>query len=516
VSRAEQPLSGTARSLVLLGTLLSTMMQALDTTIANVAIPHMQGSLSAGSDQIAWVLTSYIVASAIATAPAGYLANRFGIRRVFLVAVSGFVIASVLCGLSSHLIEIVAARLLQGMFGAALMPLAQTTLLDIFPREKQGSAMAAWGFGVMIGPILGPGIGGWLTEVLSWRWVFFINVPIGIVSLIALSSGLQHSEPRRAEPLDFKGFAFLSIAIGALQLALDRGQSQDWLRSTEVQIEFATAIAALYLFVVHSMTTDRPFLSPMLLKDRNLVGGLVMMSVMGIAIFSVFALLPPFLQNLRGYSVADAGLLMMPRGIGNVITLQIAGNLVNRVDARWLIATGMLCIAGSTAWMAEFTLDVPTSEIVWSGFLSGVGMGFVFVPLTTITFSTLPGAYRSDGTAVFNLMRNVGSSAGIALAYAYQDFGTKMARSVLVENVTPFNPNLTGLYGTEHGLQGLEALPGLLTEIERQAAMIGLLGDFHYLAIGLVCCLPLLLLFKPPKEPVAPPTPEEAALLEHG
>ncbi|MEC9356275.1 MAG: DHA2 family efflux MFS transporter permease subunit [Pseudomonadota bacterium] len=514
VTHGGAPVVAGSRLLVTFGTLSATMMQALDTTIANVALPHMQGSLSASQDQIAWVLTSYIVASAIATTPTGYLANRFGVKRIFLIAISGFTIASMLCGIAGNLGEIVLFRLLQGVFGAALVPLSQTTLLDSYPREQQGSAMAAWGVGVMIGPILGPALGGWLTEHYSWRWVFYINVPIGIATFLALSAALPKSEPRRAEPMDFKGFAFLSIAIGSLQLMLDRGQSQDWFNSSEIMIECCTAIASFYLFVVHTLTTDRPFISPHLFRDRNLVGGLVVIAILGIVLFSTFALLPPFLQNLQGYPVVTAGLVMAPRGIGTMIAMQISGRILRRVDARLPILVGMLLLAYALYWMSKFSLDVPSSHIVWSGFVQGLGVGFVFVPLSTLSFATLPHAYRSDGTSLYALLRNVGSSVGIALAFAYQTYGTRMAHSVLVENVNPYNPALIGYVNGDTGLMGLSGLLQIEAEAQRQAAMIGMLGDFHYMAIGVLLGIPLLLLLKPVKHDQPDADEFEAAVME--
>ena len=492
-------MSANTRMLVTMGTLVATMMQALDTTIANVALPHMQGSLSASQDQITWVLTSYIVAAAIATTPSAYLANRYGVKQVFLVAVAGFTIASMLCGIANSLPEIVLFRLLQGVFGAALVPLSQTVLLDIYPPEQRGSAMAAWGVGVMIGPVLGPALGGWLTEYYSWRWVFYINVPLGIATFVALSSAMPESKPRRAEPLDFKGFAFLSIAIGALQLMLDRGQSQDWFNSSEVLIYAWTAIGTFYLFLVHTLTSERPFISPHLFRDRNLVGGLIIISILGVVLFSTFALLPPFLQNLQGYPVITAGLVMAPRGVGTMIAMLMAGRLLNRMDARLPILFGLLLLAYSLYWMSKFTLDVPASQIVWSGFLQGLGMGFVFVPLSTATFSTLAHEYRSDGTSLYSLLRNVGSSMGIALAFAYQDYGTKVAHSVLSENINLYNPAVIEYLNPHGGLQGMEGLLQLEIQVQQQAAVIGILGDFHYMALGVCLAIPLLLLLRPEK-----------------
>lgn len=485
--------------LITFGTLSATMMQALDTTIANVALPHMQGNLSASQEQVAWVLTSYIVAAAIATVPAAYLANRYGIKRVFLFAVAGFTVASMLCGIASSLGEIVVFRVLQGLFGAAMVPLSQTTLLDNNPPSRQGSAMAAWGMGVMIGPIIGPALGGWLTENYSWRWVFFINLPIGIASFLALSRGMPESRGRRVEPLDITGFAFLSIAIACLQLMLDRGQTLDWFDSKEIMLECGLAIGAMYLFVVHVLTTDKPFVSPALFKDRNLLGGLTLIAVLGVVLFSTFALLPPFLQNLQGYPVATAGVVMAPRGIGTLIAMQIAGRLVARIDPRWPILVGLLLLSYSLHWMAGFSPNVPTRDIIGSGFVQGLGLGAIFVPLSAVTFSTLAPAYRSDGTALYSLLRNVGSSVGIALAFAYQDYGTKMAHSVLVEEINPFNPALLGYISGDQSLLNAAGLLQIESEIQRQAATIGMLGDFHYMAIGVLLALPLLLLIKPRK-----------------
>ncbi|MFT6577788.1 MAG: DHA2 family multidrug resistance protein [Zhongshania sp.] len=488
-----------ATGLVTFGTLTATMMQALDTTIANVALPHMQGSLSASQEQVAWVLTSYIVASAIATTPTGYLANRYGIKRVFLIAVAGFTLASMLCGVASSLTEIVFYRLLQGVFGAALVPLSQTTLLDSYPPEKQGAAMAAWGVGVMIGPIIGPALGGWLTEYYSWRWVFYINLPIGIATFFALKTALPDSGPRRAEPMDFTGFLFLSVAIASLQLMLDRGQSLDWFQSTEILIECGLAIAALYLFISHTITTDQPFISPKLFQDRNLLGGLILIAMLGIVLFSTFALLPPFLQRLQGYPVVTAGLVMAPRGLGTMIAMQISGRILHRVDARLPILIGMVLLAYALYWMSNFSADVGTREIVLSGMVQGLGLGFIFVPLSAVTFSTLAPEYRGEGTSLYSLLRNVGSSVGIALAFAYQDYGTKMAHAVLAENITPFNPALIEYVNSSNGFNAASALVGVESELQRQSAVIGMLGDFHYMAIGVVCAIPLLLLLRPGK-----------------
>lgn len=486
-----------SRGLISISALVATLMQALDTTIANVALPSMQGSLSASQEQIAWVLTSYIIASAIATMPTGYLAKRFGMRRVFLVAVAGFTSASMLCGLAGNLEQIVVFRVLQGIFGAALIPLSQTALLDIYPVEKQGSAMAAWGVGVMVGPIIGPLLGGWLTEYYSWRWVFFINAPVGIAAYLGLSAGLPRTKKRSVERMDFYGFAFLSIAIGSMQLMFDRGQSLGWFDSLEVRIEALVAVLSFYLFLAHTFTVERPFVSLSLFRDSNFVGGLVLITVLGLTLFSTFALLPPFLQNLQGYPVITAGMVMAPRGIGTMIGMHFSGLLLRRIDPRIPIGVGFILVALAMSWMSHFTLQVPPWEVVMSGFLQGLGMGLIFVTLSTVTFSTLPSEMRGEATSLYSLMRNVGSSVGIAAVFAYQDYGAKMARSVLVENFNYANPALISYLNLQNGLEGAEALLQLSIELERQAALIGMLGNFHYLALGALLSLPMILLLKP-------------------
>ncbi len=314
------------RGLLVVSVMLATLMQALDTTIANVALPNMQGSLSATQDQISWVLTSYIVAAAIATPATGWLASVMGRRRLLLIAIAGFTFASVLCGIATSIGEMVAFRLLQGLFGAALVPLSQSTLLDVYPREKHGAAMALWGMGVMVGPILGPPLGGWLTDNYSWHWVFLINVPVGALALFGVAASLPTDETRTSR-FDWRGFAFLAIGIGALQLCLDRGEQKDWLGSTEIQIEAALAFLGFYLYAVHWKTRERSFLDLGLFKDRNFLASNVFIFVLGVVLFATMALLPPFLQNLMNYPVVTTGILLAPRGIGTLIAMMLVGRL---------------------------------------------------------------------------------------------------------------------------------------------------------------------------------------------
>ncbi|MEQ1440115.1 DHA2 family efflux MFS transporter permease subunit [Fontimonas sp. SYSU GA230001] len=493
-----------SRALVTIAVMAATVMQTLDTTIANVALPHMQGALSASQDQIAWVLTSYIVAAAIATAPTGWLALRFGRKQVFVTAVLGFTLASILCGLAGSLNEIVAFRILQGLFGAALVPLSQTVLLDSYPPERHGPAMALWGMGVMIGPILGPTLGGWLTEHYDWRWVFYINLPIGLFAAAALTAALPATAPQRAARLDVTGFVFLSLAIGSLQLMLDRGETQDWFGSTEIVVEAVLAVLGLYLFVAHTLTAPRPFLPPRLFRDRGFVAGLLMIGVVGVVMLATSALLPPFLQNLKGYPVVLIGLVMAPRGVGTMLAMLVCGRLLHRLDPRVTIVAGLFCSAASLLWMSGFSLDVTMRDIIGSGVLQGIGLGMMFVSLSTLSFATLEPRDRADATALFSLVRNIGSSIGLALCVAYLSRSTQAAHAALVEHVNVFNPAMAQYVNADGGLASSAGLALIEAEVQRQAAMLALIADFRAIALVVLLALPLLLLFRLPRRTAVP------------
>ena len=477
-------------------TMLATIMQALDTTIANVALPYMQGSLSAPIDQINWVLTSYIVAAAIATPVTGFLEARFGRKRLFLVAVAGFTAASVLCGIAQTLPEMVMFRLVQGLFGASLVPLSQAVLLDSYPKEKHGQAMAMWGVGVMVGPILGPTLGGWLTEVYNWRWVFYINVPIGILTFVGLSAYLSET-PTKKGSFDWFGFAMLSIAIGSFQMMLDRGEQLDWFSSTEIVIEGVVAALAFYLFLVQTFTAKAPFIDPHIFKDRNFAIGLCFIFVVGIILLASLALITPYLQNLMGYPVLTAGLVLAPRGMGTMVAMMIVGRIINRVDARVLLGAGLLLTAEVLWEMTYFTPDVSQWTLVRTGVLQGMGLGFMFVPLSTITFSTLPALFRTQGTALYSLMRNIGSSIGISLVIFLLTRNTQIVHSELVAHVTPFNDALGALgpaqfwsRATTVGLAALDA------EVTKQASIVAYADDFKLMMLVALVALPLVFLLR--------------------
>jgi DHA2 family multidrug resistance protein len=489
---------GTARAphrvLITLSVMLASIMQALDNTIANVALPRIQGSLSATQDQMAWVLTSYIIAAAIMTPLSGWLAGQIGRKRVFLFSVVGFTIASALCGLAQSLPEIVLARLLQGLCGAALIPMSQAVLLDINPPERHAKAMALWVMGVTIGPILGPALGGWLTESYNWRWVFYINVPFGILSFLGILTFMPETELRKSR-FDFFGFTALSFAIGSFQLMLDRGQLKDWFSSTEIWIEAIVAALGFYLFVVHMLTTSKPaFVSPALFKDRNFVTGNVFIFVVGVVLFATLALLPPLLQDLLNYPVVLTGLVTAPRGIGTLAAMFIVGRLMGIVDTRLIIAVGFGLTAFSLWQMTGFYLQMDTPLVVWSGLAQGLGTGFVYVPLAAITFATLSPEFRNEGTALFSLVRNVGSSVGISVVETLLTRNTQMMHSRLGEQITPYNDVLhsqspTAL-STTHGLAMLNHT------VNDQAAMIAYNNDFKLMMVLTLCAIPLVLLLR--------------------
>jgi len=491
------------RGLLVASVMLATLMQALDTTIANVALPNMQGSLSATQDQISWVLTSYIVAAAIATPATGWLASVMGRRRLLLIAIAGFTLASVLCGMASSIGAMVAFRLLQGLFGAALVPLSQSTLLDVYPREKHGAAMALWGMGVMIGPILGPPLGGWLTDAYSWHWVFLINVPIGALALFGVAASLPTDETRESR-FDWRGFAFLAIGIGSLQLFLDRGEQQDWFGSVEIQVEAALAFLGFYLYFVHWKTSARSFLNLGLFADRNFFASNIFIFVLGVVLFATMALLPPFLQNLMNYPVITTGLLLAPRGVGTLIAMMIVGRLMARgLDARLLAATGMLLTVYSLWQMMHFSLDVPEHLIISTGVIQGLGLGLVFVPISTVAYSTLPMSTRTEAAGIFSLMRNIGSSVGISIVMTLLSRNTQISHAEIASRITPFNDNaaqMTAMLGT-NTVSGLAALNA---EVTRQASGIAFLNDFWLMMVMTAVAIPLLLLLKPVRSAATP------------
>ncbi len=501
------------RTMVTVCAMMATLMQALDNTIANVALPYMQGSLSATSDQITWVLTSYVVAAAIFTAPVGWLASHFGRKRLFLICVIGFTIASALCGMAASLTQVVAFRLLQGMFGAALVPLSQGTMLDLYPAEQRGSAMAIWGMGVMVGPILGPTLGGYLTDAYNWRWVFLINVPFGILASFGLTLFMRETPRHEGLRFDWTGFAVLSLGLASLQLMLDRGEQLDWFHSTEIVAELVLACLGVYLFVVHLFTADSTFIPPRIFKDLNFSAGFLIMFAIGMILLSSMALLPPYLQNLGGYSITTTGLLMAPRGAGTMLAMLMAGRLTSRVDPRLLMFGGILMICCSMWRMIDWTPDVDVWSLAFTTFMQGFGLGFVFIPLQVVAFATLAPELRGDGTALFSLIRNVGSALGISISSFLLTQGTQIMHARIVESVTPFNRSLQT--GGAFLLWNSATGPGkaaLNAEVTRQASIIAYANDFKFMLFVSLATAFLLLLLRRPPSIIAAPAAQHVAM----
>lgn len=492
------------RGIVTLCTMAATLMQALDNTIANVALPYMQSSLSTTIDQITWVLTSYVVAAAIFTAPVGWLSSRFGRKSLFILCLTGFTVASMLCGLATSLSQMVLFRLLQGTFGAALVPLSQATLLDLYPIEQRGQAMAMWGMGVMVGPILGPTLGGYLTDAYNWRWVFYVNVPFGIAAVVGLLFFMKETDRNAAQKFDWSGFAFLSLGLAALQLMLDRGEQKDWFNSTEIIVELVLACLGFYLFVVHMFTHDKPFIPPRIFKDRNFLASLFIMFVMGMLLLSSSALLPAYLQVLGGYSITETGMLMAPRGVGTMMSMMIAGKLASKTDPRRVIAFGAVLLSGTMYEMTFWTPDVSVTTLTVTSVIQGVGMGFIFIPLQLLAFATLAPDLRGDGTALYSLIRNVGSAVGISIVMFNLSQASNTMHARLAEGLTPFNRLLT--WGSAKLFWNTDSAAGLMAlnaEVSRQASIIAYANDFRLMLYLSLPTILLLLLLRRPARPQA-------------
>ncbi|MCF3945979.1 DHA2 family efflux MFS transporter permease subunit [Acidiphilium sp. AL] len=511
-------IGGMPRVIVTVGCMIGTLMQALDATIANVSLPYMQGSLSASYDEITWVLTSYVIAAAIMTAPVGWLATRFGRKNIFLISLIGFTITSMMCGVATSLGEMVADRLLQGVFGAALVPLSQSTMLDIYPVEQRGSAMAIWGIGVMIGPILGPTLGGYLTYFYNWRYVFFVNLPFGIAATLALVFFMPKRAKRPASGhFDWIGFGVLSLFLASLQIMLDRGQEKDWFGSTEIITFAVLAVIGLYLFVVHMFTAENPFIPRGVFRDRNLNAGLITMFAVGSVLLSSSTLMPPFLEKLGNYPVEAAGLVMAPRGFGTMAAMMIAGRLSNKIDPRYMMFLGFMLLLVSFWMMMQWLPSSPQSYLLETIIVQGAGLGFVFTPLQVVAFYTLDPGLRTQGTSLLSLTRNVGMAVGISITEAVQVQMAQVSHASISQSISPFDRMLQvgGSVGkmldpaTKQGAALLNAM------IDTQSQIISFLDAFKFmLIISIPAVFCLLLMRKPP--PAATPAADkhEMAVME--
>ena len=487
------------RALLTVAVMGASIMQILDTTIANVAIPHMQSALGATSETVTWVLTSYILASAVAMPITGWLADRIGRRELFLIAIAGFIIASMACGAAQSLEQMVAFRFLQGVFAAFIGPLSQSVMLDINPPERHARAMSIWGMGIMIGPILGPVLGGWLTEQASWRWVFYVNLPFGMLTL-AMMWALLPATKKTSRRFDLFGFSMLALGLAALQLMLDRGAHADWFDSAEIWIACCVAVACLWMFVVHMVTARAPLFSRAMLNDRNLVTAMGFMIVVGVVMFASMALLPPMLQNLFGWPVIDTGLALAVRGIGILISMAVAGRLLGKIDPRLLVGTGLVVAAFSLWQMSHWSLAMGMEPVIVSGLVQGLGMGLIFIPLNTMAFATIAPHYRTDGSSLLNLFRSLGASIGISIVTTLLGVNIQKSHADLAAHVTNSSVSLLDASTADRfGIAGETALAMVNAEINRQAAMVAYIDDFWLMMWVTLAAVPLVLLLRPPK-----------------
>ena len=487
------------RGLLTIAVMGASVMQILDTTIANVAIPHMQSSLGATSETVNWVLTSYIIASAVAMPITGWLADKVGRRALFLSAVIGFIIASMACGAAQNLEEMVIFRFLQGVSAAFIGPLSQSVMLDINPPERHARAMSIWGMGIMVGPIMGPIIGGWLTESANWRWVFYVNLPVGAATF-ALMWALLPATGRKQRKFDLFGFSMLALGLASLQLMLDRGAQKDWFDSLEIWIETGVSISCLWMFVIHLFTARNTMFDRRMLADRNLATALGFMVVIGIVMFSSMALLPPMLQRLFDWPVIDTGWVLAVRGVGILISMSVAGRLLGKVDARWLVGSGLLIAAYSLWQMSHWALMMGAWPVIVSGLVQGLGMGLVFIPLNTMAFATLGPAWRTDGASLLNLFRSVGASVGISVVTTLLGANTQTSHEDLAAHVTSGSVSMIDPSTSDRlGQIGGSVMAMVNAEINRQAAMVAYIDNFWAMMWVTLASVPLVILLRPPR-----------------
>lgn len=508
MSHTAEAAQSSRRTMISVSTTLATLLYTVDMTIANVALPQIRGSLQATQDQVFWVLTSYIVASAIVTPLTTFLAARFGSRRVLITSVVGFTLFSMLCGLATSLPELVAFRTLQGVSGAALVPISQSVLLGAYSREEHGRAFVIWSMGVMVGPVIGPTLGGYLTETWSWRWVFYVNVPVGILATLGIASAIPKDIGRRAANFDLFGYVLLALGLGALQLFMDRGADKGWFESGEILLESGLAALFFYLFVAHSATRSHPFIEPALLRDRNFAAAIFVMLVVGLMFVSSTALVPTYLQQIQGYPVISSGELMVWRGIGMMAAMIIGGRIVNRVGPRNLMIVASLLLAASLWPLAHISLDTTATTIGVTSFFQGAAMGLIFLPVNVAAFSTLEAKLRTEGTVILTLARNLGSAVGVSLVAAQVSDIAARNQSRLVELLSPFDSARWRV------LQAL--VPGheaevAINEVSRQATVLAFGNVFYLMMLTALLLIPLVLIFRTPRQLAISPSAAESA-----
>ena len=488
------------RRLILVALVLGTILQVLDSSIATITLPQMQGSLSATQDQISWVMTSYMVAVVIMTPLTGALAGRFGRKRLLLISVVGFAVATVCVAQSTSLLEIVVFRIIQGFFGASLMPVSQSTVLDIFPKQEMALAMGWRSLGTMFGMSVGPVIGGYIVEYQNWRWGFYINLPVAVAAFVMILMFVPESTRRRDDPLNWFGFLMLTVGLGSLQLLLNRGKRLDWFASPEIVVAAVLAAVGFYLFTVHTVTARRPFIDPAIFKDRNFSVGMTLVFFFVWMMFAALVLMPAFLQDIRGFPISEVGKVMGVRAAGTMFASVIAGWLVERSGARRIIVLGLLFIAAGEWQMSLFTTDVGMTFILVSAAIFGVGSGFAFVPLNVTSFWTLDPRHRGMATGLFALMTILGGSTGISVMITNLVRNAQVNRSILVEHVTPYNEVLRHApLPPGWSLDDPAGLAAAAAEVQRQAMMIAYVNDFRLLTVLTLICVPFVYFMRKPR-----------------
>jgi DHA2 family multidrug resistance protein len=494
--------------LIAFAVMMAVFMEVLDTSIANIALPHIAGSLSATTDEATWVLTSYLVSNAIILPMTGWLGNYFGRKRVLLSCVMMFTFASALCGLAWNLQTLILARILQGAGGGAMVPIAQAILLESFPPAKRGAAMAMFGMGVIVAPILGPTLGGWITDNYSWRWIFYINLPVGIMAVL-MQQWLVEDPPyikrNKAATIDFIGFALLAIWLATLQISLDKGQEEDWFGSNWIRWLVAISAVSLAGFVVREFTADHPLVDLRVFRNRNFAVGVMLMAVVGVILYGTTAELPLFLQTLMGYPALQSGYALSPRGIGAFVTTFIVGRLVGRIRSRWLLCFGFTMLAVSSYMLSDITLQVSQARVILPSILNGVAISFIFVPLTTTTMGQLRQSQMGNATGLYNLMRNLGGSIGIAFVTTMLARGAQIHQSLMVGHLTPTDPVFRERLAHAHALLARHGDPVRATSqayslvyntLDHQAHLWAFVDNFRLFGLLALGCVPLIFLFK--------------------
>jgi DHA2 family multidrug resistance protein len=494
-------ITSTIRGLIIVAVMSATLIQVLDTTIVNVALPHMEGSLGATADEITWVLTSYLVASAILMPLTGYFTDKLGRKKYLLISIAGFVVASALCGAAINITQIVLFRLLQGAFGAALVPLSQAIMTDIFPEEERGTAMAIWGMGVMIGPVLGPTLGGYLTDIASWRWNFYINVPIGFISFLLAWYVVPDTE-KKERRMDWLGLILISVCIGATQFFLDRGNQDDWLNSSTICIAVFLAIICFLGFLLHNLNNKQHVVFDLaIFNDRNFTIASIVMAMMGLGLFGTMVIAPMMLEKLFNYPVLTTGLVMAPRGLSAMISMMIVGKLIQRIDPRWLIISGIL-ISGSGILIGTFyNLNLSPGWIIGPFLLQGLGLGMIFVPLSAVAFSTLPAKYRVEAAGLFSLLRTIGSSVGISIVMTLFTRQSQKAWNQLGGFITPYNPAVSHYLQPLHVTTSSPLAAHILAKtLAAQAQMVSFINIYAFITLSFLVMIPMVLLLKKPRQ----------------